>query len=582
MIPRFIPPSALVAVVVLIVLVAYTTQAQPSGDVPMPVLLAEVSQRVRVVMAPDGNDSGDGTRERPLSTFGAAIARLKALTAGEKGRVACEIRFLPGRYALRDVFIQYTKDYVVSGAAGERRLDVSFVGEGNVTLDAAGVVVPAGHGVITTSSCGIEIRNIRIVNSNEFGIRLGTSLERRSTNILLSDVTVDSTFSHGVRIGEDGSPLSDTVALVSCSITHTNLMNDRGMRGQFGSALKLFGARDVNVIECKIGRNWGEAVCINNSSRVRVRRCTIYDNWAPGVYCDVGSDVVVEGCTFRSDKDTTMFPAGRRGMVAVLISTEGWAGSPNELRCQNIDIINNVFVNMAGCLDIWEGAIGFTQQQIISGIRFAHNTCVGMWTTKGNTSTAFVNLVYSVPFPNNRQIRNVLIANNIFSVDPTLVAPNRWIRLPAEAVLAMTYPSNHWSASVPGIATTFGNIVAPSLPLTEPASWLPEVTPSLRGRVPRLSWVASDAGGRTRGSDSTNVGAYELALPSSVSVDVEHASPSVWPVVGASTTVCAPGRRVQVLVCAVDGRMLTAADLDRGECRMISWPAFQPVLVMMQ
>ena len=582
MIPRFIPVSALVAVVVLIVLVAYTTQAQPSGNVPMPKLLAEASQRVRVVMSPAGNDAGDGTRDKPLSTFGAAIARLKTLTSGEKGRVACEIRFLPGRYALRDVFIQYTKDYVVLGSAGERRLDVSFVGEGNVVLDASSVVVPAGHGVITTSSCGVEIRNIRIVNSNEFGIRLGTSLERRSTNVLLSDVVIDSTFSHGIRIGEDGSPLSDTVALVACSITHTNLMNDRGIRGQFGSAIKMFGARDVNVIECKIGRNWGEAVCINNSSRVRVRRCTIFDNWAPGVYCDVGSDVVVEDCTFRSDKDTTMFPAGRRGMVAVLISTEGWAGSPNELRCQNIDIVNNVFVNMAGCLDIWEGAIGFTQQQIISGVRFAHNTCVGMWTTKGNTSTAFVNLVYSVPFPNNRQIRNVLVANNIFSVDPSLITPNRWIRLPSEAVPAMTYPSNYWSASVPGIATTFGNVVAPSLPLTEPASWLPEVMPSLRGRVPRLSWVTSDAGGRTRTADSTNVGAYEFSLPSSVPGEVAHAPVFMRPFVGNSTVVCAPGRPVQIRVYAIDGRLLTSADLDGDDCRNLSWQSVQSVFVLMQ
>jgi hypothetical protein len=582
MIPRLIPVSALVAVVVLIVLVAYSTQAQPSGDVPMPKLLAETSQRVRVVMSPDGNDAGDGTREKPLSTFGAAIARLKALTSSERGRVACEIRFLTGRYALRDVFIQYTKDYVVLGSAGERRLDVSFVGEGNVILDASGVAVPAGHGVITTSSCGVEIRNIRIVNSNEFGIRLGTSLERRSTNVLLSDVSIDSTFSHGIRIGEDGSPLSDTVALVSCSITHTNLMNDRGIRGQFGSALKMFGARDVNVIECKIGRNWGEAVCINNSSRVRVRRCTIFDNWAPGVYCDVGSDVVVEDCTFRSDKDTTMFPAGRRGMVAVLISTEGWAGSPNELRCQNIDIVNNVLVNMAGCLDIWEGAIGFTQQQIISGVRFAHNTCVGMWTTKGNTSTAFVNLVYSVPFPSNRQIRNVLIANNIFSVDPSLITPNRWIRLPSEAVPAMTYPSNYWSASVPGIATTFGNVVAPSLPLTEPASWLPEVTTSLKGRVPRLSWVALDAGGRNRSEDSTNVGAYESSVPSSVPGEVAHAPVFMRPFVGNSTFFCAPGRPVQIRVYAIDGRLLTSADLDGGDCRTLTWQSVQSVLVLMQ
>ncbi len=494
------------------------------------------------------------------------------------GRVACALVFLPGRYRLTEPFIQFNKDYVVTGSAGQRLLELSFIGQENVVLDASEIVMPAGHGVITTSGSGIEIRNIRIANSNEFGVRLGTGT-RRSTNVLLSNVTVDSTYSHGILIGDAASPLADTVTLVGCQISNTNQMNVRGSTGQFGSALKLFGAREVNVVNCRIGRNWGEAVCINNSSRVRVRECTIYDNWAPGVYCDAGSDVVVSRCVFRSDRDTTVFSAGKRGMVGVLISTEAWTGSPTELRSGDIDIVNNVFINMAGCLDVWEGTMSFLQRQIIENVRFAHNNCVGMWTTRGNTSAAFVNLVYSSPFPSNRTIRGMFIGNNIFSVDAALVAPSRWVRMPAEAVQAFSYPWNYWSSSVPGIATTFGNVIAPSLPLSEPASFLPELTPSLKGRAPRLLWVSNDAGERPRYADSTNVGAYEFVSPSSIAGEPDAFAQEIQSALGTSTTMCAPECRLLVQVFAVDGSELTSQTLDAGECRSIEWTGVQRVFL---
>ncbi|MFM8772167.1 MAG: right-handed parallel beta-helix repeat-containing protein [Candidatus Kapaibacterium sp.] len=565
---------------VIILLLSLPVLAQPSGDVPMPVLTGDTARRVVVYLSPDARQGASGTRLDPIASFTPAMARMKELTSSMTGRVACALVFLPGRYKLTEPFIQFTKDYIVAGSSGQRRLEVSFIGEGTVVLDASGIKVPPGHGVITPSGSGIEIRNLRIANSSEFGIRLGTGTQR-STNVMLTNVTIDTTYSHGILIGDAASPLADTTALVGCSITNTNQMNVRGSTGQFGSALKMFGARAVNVIGCSIGRNWGEAICINNTSRVRVSNCTVYDNWAPGVYCDVGSDVVVRNSVFRSNKDTTVFPAGRRGMVGILLSTEAWGGSPTELRSGDIDILNNTFINMAGCLDIWEGAVSALQRQVIEKVRLAHNTCIGMWTTKGNTSTAFVNLVYSTPFPSNRIIRSVFVGNNIFSVDPAQVAPNRWVRLPAEAVPAMSYPSNYWSASVPGIATTFGNVIAPSLPLSEPASLLPEITPSLRGRAPRLTWVADDAGGRPRYADSTNVGAYEHVFTSSVgSEPIEQFPPRF--IVGTSANVCAPDQPLSVHIITLDGRTIAMETLQGHECRTLSWNVYQPVVVWMR
>lgn len=548
------------ALVILAMLVAIEAHAQ--NVIPYPTLVGDSATSIRVYLHPAGNDAGDGSRERPVATYTAAMLRIKELTKSDTGRLACAMCFLPGVYRLTQPFIQSANDHRVAGPNGMRWLELSFEGEGDVVLDAIDLTMPAGHGVITTSGSGIEIVNLSIRRSSQFGIRLGTG-SRRSTNVLVRNVTIDSTYTHGILIGQDGSPLSDTTAIVNCRVLNTNTMNYRGSLGQFGSAVKLFGARDVTVRECWIGRNWGEAVCINNSRRVLVEGVTIEDNWAPGVYCDVADSVVIRNNVLRSHKDTTMFPQGRRGMVGILISTEAWTATISDFRARNIDIYNNVFINMAGCLDIWEGTVSFLQRQVIENIRFAHNTCIGMWTTVGNTSVSFVNAVYSKPFPNNRSIRNVIVANNIFSVDPAAILPTRWVRVPVEAQPAFTYTSNYWAASVMFIETSNDNVVASWLPTTEPASLFPEVTTQLRGRVRALSGIAEDARGVRRGSVETNVGAFEERVDVGVEEDdAKHAHLRIHLVTGPSLYLHPATHTRLVDVFALDGALLFTRKLD--------------------
>ncbi|MBU3742256.1 MAG: hypothetical protein FGM24_08225, partial [Candidatus Kapabacteria bacterium] len=212
----------------IVMLVGLTcVRAQPTGDVPMPVMAGDTADRVIVYVGPSGRQGAQGTREDPVASFTPAMERLKERTTSRTGSVACTLVLLPGRYRLTEPYIQFSGDHSVTGPAGTRMLQVSFVGEGNVTLDASGITVPAGHGVVTPSGSGIEICNIRIVHSSEFGIRLGTA-SRRATNVRLVNVEVDSTFSHGILLGDAASPLSDTTALIGCRITNTNLMNVGG------------------------------------------------------------------------------------------------------------------------------------------------------------------------------------------------------------------------------------------------------------------------------------------------------------------------------------------------------------------
>lgn len=552
---------------------------QTSVRIPEPNLHPSAEERHSVYLATDGNDANAGERISPVRTFARAIALLKERTSDAQGRVPCAFRFLPGEYTLQSTFVQRAEDYKITGLAGTRYLDLSIEGEGLVILDASKIIVPAGHGVFTLCGRGITLNSIVIRNSSEFGIRLGQP-GYRCTNALLKSVVIDGTYSHGIKIGDETSAESDTTMLIHCTVRNTNLMNIRGERGQFGSAIKMFGARDVIIDSCLVERNWGEAVCCNNSQRIEVRNTTIIDNWAPAVYCDVASDVRIHSNVFKSNADTTMFPRGRRGMVGVLLSTEAWDGSRTDYVTERVDIYNNVFVNMAGCLDIWEGSVGFLQRQIVRNIRFAHNTCIGMWTTQGNTSTAFVNCVYSSPFPGNRSLANVLVTNNIFSVSPTQVAPKLWVRMPSEVIPAFTYPSNYWRTDVPGIGTMFNNVVNTSLPETEPRSLLPEGNATLRGRVRAITGIGIDARGLQRGIDSTNVGAFEWQNTSNVADNTVMARRGAMLILGRHITVGQSDADLTVRIYAVDGSLLIETHVPAGEMRVIPWDAPHAIVLI--
>ncbi len=276
-----------------------------------------------------------------------------------------------------------------------------------------------------------------------------------------------------------------------------------------------------------------------------------------------------------------MFPKGRRGMVGILISTEAWDGSRTDYVSERIDVYNNTFIRMAGCLDIWEGTVGFLQRQIIRNVRFAHNTCIDMWTTEGNTSTAFVNAVYSSPFPANRSISNIFVGNNIFTVDPSNVAPRLWVRVPTEISNAFRYPSNYWKAEVPGIGTTFNNIVNPLLITTGAMSPMPSRTPPLRCNVARITDITTDALGVQRRADSTNAGAFEFNYPTGI--ETEHGpanTRSIIPVCGCAYTVAATTTPCRIRVYTPLGQLLVEERSQPGVPTHLSWQGASGIVVL--
>ena len=344
-----------------------------------------------------------------------------------------------------------------------------------------------------------------IKNSPSYGLVIGQSFAR-STHVNIEDVVIDSTYDHGLLIGDINSNKKDTVHISHCRITETNRKNEFGLAKQWGSAIKLYGASTVLIDSCFLHRNWGEAICINSSSEIEIHNTTIFDNWGPAVYCDIARNISIHSNLFVSTADSTIYSNGKRGMIGVLISAEAWDPLQQELYSENIDIYSNVFMNCSGILDIWEGTLSFIQTATFRNIRLAFNSAFGLKTGANNQNASFISTVFSTPFPINRKLQNILIYGNIMSANPLVYPPTMWVRSSAEPLQFITFAQNRWNRIKPSI----GNYAVDDIGILPDSINLDNIIaePDLIKRVKSLDGITTDYFGLKRKADSTLAGAF--------------------------------------------------------------------------
>lgn len=118
------------------------------------------------------------------------------------------------------------------------------------------------------------------------------SIQPRMTDVLIKDVYVDSTRSHGVIIR-----FVDRLECERETVTRGQAENT-GIGGYcaWGSALRVEFGTHVKFTNCKAFHNRGEGINVANSLNALVEHCESYDNFAPNFYIIRSSKV-----TFRNN-----------------------------------------------------------------------------------------------------------------------------------------------------------------------------------------------------------------------------------------------------------------------------------------
>lgn len=463
-----------------------------------------------IYVHPQGNDVNNSLADSltPLQSFDSVFSVLRKKTQGLSGDQHCVVYISKGVYALKKPIEQMQQDIYPSGEK-QRTLHVSFKGiDDSVIIDGSAIQRSGGYGLLNLCGSNIEISRLTLRHAPSFGLAIGQPFAR-STHVFISNVIIDTTFSHGISLGNVDAKNEDTVLISHCRFHETNTMNAGGLSNQWGSALKLFGARHVMIDSCHFEHNWSEAISINNSSNVSVSACTFLNNFAPSVYCDIAEHVTIERNLFLATLDTMMFKKGKRGMVSILLSNEAWNPLAVDHRTSDIDIFSNVHINQGGVLDIWEGTVSFLQKAIVSDVRYAFNSSFGMSAGAESTNAGIISITYSTPFPFNRVIENLSLYGNIFSVNATLWPRYLWMRGSAMLASKCSFAHNRWNGAFPTLGEYSKDDIAE---MPDTLLWDQLELPALMKQVPSLTYVQKDFFGSIRGVQTTHAGAFEFTI----------------------------------------------------------------------
>ena len=475
------------------------------------------SPTIELYVSPEGVDKENSiaNADNPLQTFDSIFSVLKQKTIGMKGNVYCAVLIRKGIYRLNSPIDQAETDFIIAGGDA-RKLHVSFIGlEDSVIIDGTNCKKSGGYGLLRVCGSNIIMKNLIIKHAPSFGMMIGQPFAR-STNVFIENIHIDSSFSHGLVIGDVNSAFEDTILISKCRFTETNQMNANASSNQWGSALKLFGASHIMVDSCHFEHNWSEAISINDSKQVKIIRSSFVNNYAPSVYCDIAQNVTIEQNLFTAISDTVMYKAGKRGMVAILLSNEAWNPAATHHRTSDIDIFSNVFIGQSGVIDMWEGTVSFLQTSTIENVRCAFNSSFGMSAANYSTNTGIISTVFSTPMPFNRTVRNILVYGNIFSVDPNKWPTNTWFRADPMLIQQFTFRGNRWNSAFPKI----GEYVNDDYRILSD-TYTTDIAQQadFRKRIASLKDCEWDMTGKKRGADSTFAGAFEYNELVSVSED---------------------------------------------------------------
>jgi len=466
-----------------------------------------INPTYKVYLSVNGSDFNSGDSIAPLATFVAALNKLDQITGNLIGNVYGEVVLFSGTY--NEIFKQPLNKFLI----GQKYLNVSLRGKESVILDGTTLTVNAGGGMIYLLGSNIYVKNIKVVHSNENGVRFGYNYAGtiiNSHDVLVDNVTVSETAGHGILAGvgalnANGSstliPRAKRFKISNCHVY--NSVNYNTPQSQWGSAIKFWNTSNSIATNNHVHDNSGEGIDFDFCDSADVRKNTLHDNYA-NIYLDKMEYAHLhENLIYNESKVVS----------GILTGLEAFSSFVTTHFMKNILIENNIVLNTLG-INLWQGIYSALQNGVYANITIRHNTIIGKQRGNGALVSISHETILGQPVA-NFSINGIIIEGNIMSANIDSLNNNKLISAPLNPQPGLTAGKNLYNMN-PGfgyntvydqIQTNISQYEAPSnavLNLTPNTNLHPELIMSISGTC------ISDFHGEPRSVPTTNVGAIEL------------------------------------------------------------------------
>lgn len=329
-------------------------------------LSLQAPRAATIYMAPDGNDSNDGSENKPIKTGDEADERLK-----------------PGDTLILKSGTYNGKLHIRANGTEQNRITIKSASSDPAIFDsnkAPGQPVRLEGDYITIE--GVEGRN---------GGDVCFSIE--GDHIDAERISVRDCPSHGINIR------GKYISVAHAVVTNASTSNTGTQNSGWASGLKVSqGAEHVTLFRNLVHDNWGEGIAVTKGKHVVVEGNHSYDNWAVNLYIDNAVDVQVVGNLLHCDFSKGIVSG--RDTAGIAIGEEEYDGWGAQLA--DITVMNNLVS------DCHYGIVGYESD--VSGGGFLRVNIVGntFWNSKKRG--------ISIQIGDNSQTKteDSLVAGNIF------------------------------------------------------------------------------------------------------------------------------------------------------------------------
>jgi hypothetical protein len=499
--------------------------AQLSESVQLPIIERPDRQ---VYISHNGDDNALGDSSSPVSSFSRALSIISDQTTALSGNLYSEIVFLPGTYYFPAV--QPASHF----QQGNRTLHVSLRGVGEVVLAGSDTAKSSSTAMIHLMGSKIYVKNIMVDYSIGAGVRFGLNGATQtilSNDVLIEDVTVRKSGSHGIIVGVGPVstinplqllPKQERFHIKNCKVYES--VNFNVPQDQWGSGIKTIHTRHTTIEGCEVYQCEGEGINADFAEWIDIRNNIVHDTKA-GIYLDKAQNVMV--------RNNLVYFSGKRS-AGFLMGLEAFSFLVTQFFMRNIFVYNNIFLNTPYAISLWQGTYGAFDNGTFNNIRIMHNTMIG----KQNVAQGLVTFSYSTVLnqpASNTSLSGIEISRNILSANPdSLANGNGYVTAPSGGPHGTSGSYNLWQKMPSRLFNSSTDGISNQLPFSESATMLSALRPSTSNpafifEVPSISYITEDFNGQSRGINTTNAGAFEWTEISSSNLSRSKSMVKAYP-----------------------------------------------------